>query len=232
MKFSVILTSFRRPRLVQQAIRSVLAQTLSDFELIVIDDNSGRETWQAIVAQLRTGRDLLLRTDVQEEERADKCRYAVCINMGIRAASGDVITYLTDDDLYYPNRLARMAAKFESDPSIMIVYGDQHVAEIGADGITTIKRQRGTFGITRRPQCHVDHNSFAHRRECLDVIEQPWWPEGKEVWGAADAAFFDKLTGHFDFHPIPEVLDCHRWHRSNVQTRMMAGLSPIYTEEL
>lgn len=231
MRFSVILTSFRRPHLVQQAIRSVLTQSYDDLELIIVDDHSGMETWQSIDYACRDDiRALRLMTNVRDEDREKLCRYAVCINLGLEKASGDVITYLTDDDYYLPGRLERMAKLLEN-REIHCVYEDQWVARI-EDNQEIWQHRRGTHGITIDLACRVDHNSFAHRKACLDLLEKPYWPEGREHWGAGDAAFFLKLTQHFYFHPIEEPGSVHRWHENNVQSRMIRGESPVYSEEL
>ena len=230
---SVILTSFRRPRLVQEAIRSVLVQTYEDWELVLVDDNSGGETLRAIASVVDGHpRVRILETRVRESERLFTCRYAVAINMGIEAAHGSLITYLTDDDRYLPHRLTRMVCEFELHPERMIVYGDQRVLDLLPDGSERLRAVRGTFGVTQRPERLVDHCSVMHRRNCLDQMERPYWPEEARYWAAADAVFWAKLATRWPFYPIDEVLDEHRWHRSNIQTRMIEGFSPIYTHEI
>ena len=58
-------------------------------------------------------------------------------------------------------------------------------------------------------------------------MEPPYWPEEDRHWAAADAVFWAKLAARWPFYPIDEVLDEHRWHRPNIQTRMIEGFSPI-----
>ena len=54
-RVSVIIPTYRRPTLLLAAIQSVLAQTFQDFEIIVVDDNSGDNTAE-VVASLRDPR--------------------------------------------------------------------------------------------------------------------------------------------------------------------------------
>lgn len=232
-RVSIVLTSYRRPALVREAIASALGQTYREIELLVVDDNSGQETLDAIDQAIRRYAPwqgppvVLLQTGVPEQERLSMCRYAVAINYALEHATGDLVTYLTDDDRYLPHRVARMVEELR-DPGKMIVYGDQLVVDIDGAGKETTRGPRGTVGVTRAPQCRVDHCSVMHRRSCLDRLVRPWWPEGQENWGAGDAAFWGKLVEHWPFYPIQEVLDVHRWSVNNVQSRMIAGKSPIY----
>lgn len=225
MTVSVILTSYKRPILVRQAIESVLSQTYSDYELIIIDDNSGPETWK--VLQEYADDALILTTLIDEASRINKTRYSVCINLGIKISSGDYITYLTDDDLYKPYRLEVMVSAIQDRH---IVYGNQEVVDIDEQGRILGRRGlRGTFGVTRKPMAFIDHNSVMHRRECLDYISYPWWPEEPEAWCGADGIFFKKLAELWPFYPIEQVLDIHRWHKRQIQTRMIKeNRGPLY----
>ena len=229
---SVLLTSFRRPKLLQGAIESVLAQTWRNTQLIVVDDNSGMDE-VAVILNRHAGSITPVVTDVREDERLNKCRYAVCINLGLTVATGDFITYLTDDDVYYPTRLEKMVGWFRQHaaPQHMVVYCAQSQVNMDETGKVHLWGTHPTVGITRRPHGHVDHCSFMHRRECLEKIPQPYWPEDAGHWGAGDAAFFDRLVQHWHFYPIHEILDEHRHHYNSIQARMRRNLSPVYEQE-
>ena len=114
VKVSVILTSYNRPRQVVKAVASVRAQTHSDWELFIVDDNSNDETkavLSAIVAY--EPRCTVIHSGVMHEERAKTTRYATCINLAIPKLTGDLVSYLTDDDIYYPERFQKMVEIFE-----------------------------------------------------------------------------------------------------------------------
>lgn len=220
MTVSVILTSYNRPNMVCRAIESVLAQDYHDWELIIVDDSSDHKTIKAIESYYDE-RIKVLVADVEEENRLQKCRYSVNINWGIRESSGEYITYLTDDDYYLPHRLRVMVNRIEDD-DIRIVYGKQRVIN-KTNGRSYIRSLRG---VTDRPMSFVDHNSFMHERSCLDKVEEPWWPEDKMFWGAADAAFFKKLVEYWKFYPIRVVTDVHVIHDGGIQEMMRSGLTP------
>ena len=92
--FSVIVPTHGRPRWLAEAIDSVRAQTLQDFELIVVDDASPEPVRVDADPRIR-----LIRRD--ENGGAAAAR-----NTGVEAARGRFLTFLDDDDVYLPERLA------------------------------------------------------------------------------------------------------------------------------
>ena len=98
---SVVIPSYNHERFIREAMDSVLAQTLADLELIVIDDGSvdgSREIIRACAA-----------TDprVRVFEQANAGAHAA-INRGITLARGEFVAILNSDDRYAPSRLARL----------------------------------------------------------------------------------------------------------------------------
>ena len=92
-RLSVIITTFNRPRLVQEAIESVLAQDVGPpFELVVVDDGSTGETRDALQ---RFGR--AIRYARQENLGLNPAR-----NHGLRIVQGDLVALLDDDDIWLP----------------------------------------------------------------------------------------------------------------------------------
>lgn len=92
---SVIVPTYERREWVGRAVRSVLAQTFSDFELIVIDDGSTDGTGKAL-----TGLDPRLRYHWQENRGPGAAR-----NTGIRLARGGIVAFLDSDNRWRPCHL-------------------------------------------------------------------------------------------------------------------------------
>lgn len=224
LKVTCILTSYNRPKGVREAIASVLSQTYPHWELIVVDDNSNLETQEAIKDLVKKEQRVkLIQSSVRNEERDQTTRYATCINLAIPHITGDLVTYLTDDDIYYPLRFEKMAERFEQDPNINIVYGKQRVVYVIED-LVLAEFIRPLIGVTRSPMSQVDHNSFMHRRSCLDIVKN--WDDDPSLWGHGDAAFFEKLVKHWEFHPLDVITDEHRLHSKGVQIKLMRGEKP------
>jgi glycosyltransferase involved in cell wall biosynthesis len=107
---SVIIPTFNRRGLVQQAIDSVLAQDFDDCELIVVDDGSTDDTAEALAVYGPRIRVL----------RQPNRGVSAARNAGIRAAAAPLIALLDSDDLWLPAKLARQTAFFQAHPGILI----------------------------------------------------------------------------------------------------------------
>ncbi len=103
-RFSIILATHSRPVWLAEAIDSVLAQTIRDFELLVIDDASDPPA--AVVSDPR----------IRLVRLAENVGLAVARNVGLDQARGRSIAFLDDDDMYTPERLELAALGLERAP--------------------------------------------------------------------------------------------------------------------
>jgi glycosyltransferase involved in cell wall biosynthesis len=114
----VIVPTRNRAPLLAAAIDSVLAQTLCDFELLVVDDASTDDTPR------------LLRARAAADARVRPLRLAarggcnLARNLGIRHARGRYVAFLDDDDIALPGRLAAAARLLGREPGIDVVTSD------------------------------------------------------------------------------------------------------------
>ena len=93
---SIIVPTYNRAASLAVAIQSLLAQTWTDFEVIVVDDGSTDDT-PAVVGRIADERVRYLRCPHAER--------SVARNHGLEAAKGAYIAFMDDDDLCLPNRL-------------------------------------------------------------------------------------------------------------------------------
>jgi len=94
--FTVIITTYQRAELVETAIKSVLNQEFTDFELLVVDDGSTDNT-KTIINGIEDSR---LQYTYQENQGVSEAR-----NNGIKLSKGKYICFLDDDDTYKSNHL-------------------------------------------------------------------------------------------------------------------------------
>lgn len=108
---SVVIPTHSRPEFLKEAVASVAAQSDDDWQLVIVDDGS----WPAVdAAALRGGlgtRLVLVRHEVA-------LGIARAKNAGVRAASGEIITILDDDDLLEPTAIETMRAAFAAHPEL------------------------------------------------------------------------------------------------------------------
>jgi glycosyltransferase involved in cell wall biosynthesis len=115
-RFTVVLAAYNEERLVGDAIRSVLAQTVEDFELIVVDDGSTDDTARVVESFMGDPRIKLLR----QENRG----LAASLNAGATAGSAPYIGLIDADDLWMPRYLELMSTTLEASPKAGFTYTD------------------------------------------------------------------------------------------------------------
>lgn len=113
-RVSVVIPTHNRAELVVRAIRSVLAQTMSDFELIVVDDASTDDT-EAVVQRIGDAR-------LQYVRLAENGRQSRALNEGISRACADWVAFLDDDDEWWPHKLEAQLARLAETPDASAVY--------------------------------------------------------------------------------------------------------------
>ncbi len=108
--FSVIIPTYNRIDLARRAVESVLAQTFTDYELILVDDGSTDGT--PSLADEFGGKLACLRQDNRGVSAAR--------NRGIRLAGGDWCVFLDSDDWWLPEKLMEHKRYIEANPGILI----------------------------------------------------------------------------------------------------------------
>jgi glycosyltransferase involved in cell wall biosynthesis len=110
---SVIIPAYNQAQFINQAIESVLAQTWSDYEIIVVNDGSTDAT-----PQILAGYGEQLRVITQPNAGLSAAR-----NSGLAVAQGEFIGLLDADDMWYPDVLATTVAHLTKNPSVDVVCG-------------------------------------------------------------------------------------------------------------
>jgi|DEB19_MinimDraft_3_1074340.scaffolds.fasta_scaffold01526_8 spore maturation protein CgeD len=213
LKVSILLTSYNSPEFLPQAIESVLSQTYANYELIILDDNSQASVAEQLVKYWHHDKIKIYKSNIAASERMNTARYATLINEGFAMSSGDCITYLTDDDIYLPNRLADMV-ELLSEHSV--VYGGQACTYDG-ENIAFI---RPHTAILDSGYDVVDHCSVMHLR---DIFTQcGGWDDSPEYWRGADGIFWKRIEKLGQkMYPVGCVTDIHRFHSGSVRHRLL-----------
>jgi len=108
MLFSVVLPTYNRRDVVQRALQSVLKQSFSDFEVLIIDDGSTDDTKDVLAGYVE--KDARVKYHWQENSG----KPAGSRNTGLKLAKGDWIAFLDSDDIWYPEKLQKMADLIQS----------------------------------------------------------------------------------------------------------------------
>ena len=110
---SVIVPVYNGANSLHRSLRSVLMQTLSDFELIVVDDCSTDESADVL------RRYQALDDRVRVFSTTKNSGPGVARNVGLRNARGQYIAFLDSDDFWMKNKLERQVQSFDNDDVIL-----------------------------------------------------------------------------------------------------------------
>lgn len=117
MSVSVVIPTYNRADMVAEAVKSVLAQTMDDFEIIVVDDGSENET-HSILEKYGD------RIKVIQGEHGGAGRAR---NLGIQCATNDLIAFLDSDDIWLPGNLEIQRTFMERRPDILFCFSNFEV---------------------------------------------------------------------------------------------------------
>lgn len=209
---SVIVTTFNRAGLLSKTIDSILAQTLTDFELIVVDNMSedGTREYVASLAELR----------LRYFRNPNNGVIAVNRNYGIQLARGTYIAFCDDDDLWHADKLRLQVALMEQQPDVALCYtnaesfADEKVIE--QKMIRRRVRRNHFFHLLRGN--YIPNSSVLLRRRIFDerglLTVDPALREDYEMW--LRVARYYKLAG------LDRSLIRYRIHLNNVAGNLAA----------
>ena len=165
--FSVIIPAYNAAHLIVDALTSVFAQTIDNYEIIVVNDGSPD------TVQLEKALEPYLNDIIYI--RRPNGGPAAARNTGIRAARGEYIAFLDSDDQWMPTHLAEMMEVLQRDPTLDLVYGDAvNFGDLAEEGATTMganpSEGRATFESLVLCKCTVVGSTvIARRQSIIDV---------------------------------------------------------------
>lgn len=130
LRVSVVIPTYMGAEYLRGAIDSVLAQTYSNFEIVVVDDASPDAT-DAVIASYDDPR---LRYIVHETNRGA----GIARNTATTEARGDILVFLDQDDYFHPEKLALHVKQFAADPELGASYSGRFELNPGAADIREI----------------------------------------------------------------------------------------------
>ena len=114
---TTIVPVFNRPRLLQESVGSVLAQTYRPIEIIIVDDGSSDDT-PAVITALCTSHPDRIRS-----VRISNSGPGIARETGRQLARGEYIQYLDSDDLLFEKKLESQVKGLKSQPDCQVSYG-------------------------------------------------------------------------------------------------------------
>lgn len=160
---SVVIATYNMAQYLQEAIRSVLQQTMGDLEVHVVDDGSTDGTREAVQAFANDER---VHYHTQPNSGQTKAK-----NLGIRHATGRFIAFCDADDLWLPDKLERQLPLFDAEGRVGVVYSrNQRILTAGDHALDKDETVYYSGDVTER-LFNFNFISFGTamvRRQCIE----------------------------------------------------------------
>ncbi len=180
---SVVIPTFNRANLLPRAISSVLAQTFSNFELIIVDDGSTDNTAEVVkeFADLR----------IRYIALGKNCGGSHARNQGIQSAQAEFVAFLDSDDEWLPKKLELQLARLQSsdNPYATVIYC------LGYEYYESAQRKKLP-------------NLIAHEGDVFDNLLRGWLPPTTSLFLSKRSSLLD--VGGFD-ESLPSFQDYDLW---------------------
>lgn len=155
---SVVITAWNRAALLPRAVASLQAQTLHDWEAIIVDDGSTDDT-RAVVDRLMKGEPRLLYL-WQENAGLPMAR-----NAGLAVARAPLLTFLDSDDEYRPQHLAERVNFFRRHPETDLLHGGLEIV----GGVDWVPDRHDPSRRIPLSECYVG-GTFVMRRSVFETL--------------------------------------------------------------
>ncbi len=160
---SVIIPVFNGMNYLGEAIDSVLAQTFTDYELLVVDDGSTDGTWEIVKSYGTRVRGL----------QKPNGGVASALNLGISEAKGRWVAWLSHDDLFLPNKLLRQVGFLSDSPRFSACYTGFYVIDSRGNILRVFDppwypREQAVRALFRRT--YMNGSTMLIKKKCFDRI--------------------------------------------------------------
>ncbi|QEL17168.1 glycosyltransferase family 2 protein [Limnoglobus roseus] len=215
---SVVMAAKNYARFLPAAVESVFAQTVADWELVIIDDGSTDETPTVVKPFLSDARVRYVRSDKLGQPRAK--------NLGIQLGRGDVIAFLDADDAWQPTKLEQQLALLRDDVGVVFC-GRELIDESGKP----LAKQPAPNPPTGRVmdkmfvQNFVCFSSAMVRRQVFDHVGSfdPQWDL------AIDFDLWLRVAKHYSFAYVPEPLVLYRTGHGNLSQKLSDRVATAFS---
>ncbi len=214
---SVVVATYNYGRFLAGALKSALAQTFRDHEVIVVDDGSTDDTRTVVRPFLSDRRIRYVRSDHLGQPAAK--------NVGIRLGRAPLVAFLDADDLWLPAKLERQVALFRADPALGLVYARRRVIDEAG--------QEQHYVQPPLPRGHVLTEIFRNNFVCFsaslvrrDVLEENGLFDERLAL-AIDYDLWLRVALRYRFNYVDEPLVLYRTGHANLSRRLEERLATV-----
>lgn len=210
---SVIIPAYKAAKYIEETVLSVLNQTHSKLELIIVDDGSPDNQSEVIEKLLTT--DHRIQYIKQANGGVSSAR-----NHGFKRSKGNYIAFLDADDVWLPNNLEAKLKKFAEDTELGLVHSDLEI--IDGDSQLTGTTKSGKAGyilddlLAWNGTCIPTPSSILVKREVVEKVGG----FDLELSNAADQEFFFRVANKYKIGRVEQITWRYRVHDHNMHSNI------------
>lgn len=204
-EISVIFPVFNAAPFLAESIESILNQTFSDFELIILNDKSTDKSLE-IIKKFQAQDNRIIIIDKEQNVGPANLR-----NEGINVAKGNFIALMDADDISLPTRFEKQIALLKNNPEIGVC--GTWFTFFGSKKNKTIKHSidHDVIKVSFLHSCNIGNPTVMFKKEVLGDLKFI-----NEYVPVEDYDLWSRLLAKTKFHNIPESLLNYRQHNNNI----------------
>jgi glycosyltransferase involved in cell wall biosynthesis len=201
---TVLMPVFNASRFLREAIDSILNQTLTEFEFLIIDDGSTDDS----VAIVKSYQDPRIKLVINERNLG----ISATLNKGILLSACELIARMDADDISYPTRLEKQYRYMQMHPECALQSAWARVITEDKKFVRIEKYRREYYYFNLTFECWMYHPTIVFRKTCVQQVGMYSMPYSE------DYDLFWKMSTQFKIDNYPEELLHYRLSSSSLNT--------------
>jgi len=208
-KITVLMPVYNCELYIKESIDSILNQTFTDFEFLIIDDASTDQT----IALIKTYTDARIKLIVKPVNNG----LTNSLNQGLKLAKGDYIARMDGDDISLPERFAKQVAFLETNLDTILC--GTWFSIIGSGDVAKVPENQDEIKVALLKGNCIAHPSVMMRKQVLEELPIAYDAEKES---AEDFDLWVRLIALGKLHNLQEVLLKYRVHDAQVSQKREA----------
>lgn len=202
---TVLMPVYNGEMYLREAIDSILNQTFTEFEFLIINDGS-IDNSEAIILSYDDSR-------IRYEKNETNLKLIATLNKGIELANGKYIVRMDADDISALDRIEKQVEFMEENPDVGLCGTWFTSFGHGIEQLIKYKEHHDEILFKMFYQCHFCHPSLIIRKKVFEGLKSPFNPH---YIHAEDYELYFQLSKKWKFHNLQESLLKYRIHNFSI----------------
>ena len=217
-RLSIVVPLYNTPQnFFEDMVQSVLTQTYSNWELVLVNDNSSLETVDSKAREYAKNDSRIVYKKLTESHHI-----AGATNEGIKIATGEFVSLLDHDDILRPNALYEIVQALDSNPKLDLIYTDEDQIDSNTED-----RSQPYLKPDWNPDLLYGVNYITHFVTIRKTVLDKYGYEDKEYNGTQDWELFLRITRNIPHENIHHIaIPLYSWRVHNDSTAKSFDAKP------